>query len=118
MKNVRSRAKTEFFRKIDKDRIIELQSEKTFIGIRKSHTDCDSYTFKQNEVLMDKTIYWGFAVLESSKVLLYETNYDELQPNFGEKNIQLHYMKTDSLVISIDTKDIIKDLRNLRFVWL
>ena len=32
---------------------------------------------------------------------------------FGLENIQLHYMDTDSLIISVHTKDIIKDLNNL-----
>ena len=40
----------------------------------------DSYSFKQFEVLMDKPFYLGFAVLDLSKLLMYETYYDKLQP--------------------------------------
>ena len=61
---------------------------------------------------MDKPIYLGFTVLELSKLLMYETYYDKLQPYFGHENIQLHYMDTDSFVLSVNTKDIIKDLKN------
>ena len=35
---------------------------------------------------------------------MYETYYDILQPYFGEKNIQLHYIDTDSFVLSIKYK--------------
>ena len=45
---------------------------------------------------------------------MYETYYDKLQPYFGEKNIQLHYMDTDSFVLSINTENIIQDLHNLK----
>ena len=62
---------------------------------------------------MDKPIYLGFSVLELSKLLMYETYYDKLQPYFGLKNLQLHYMDTDSFVLSVKIKDIIKDLKNL-----
>ena len=62
---------------------------------------------------MDKPIYLGFAILELSKLLMYETYYDTLQPNFGEKNLQLHYMDTESFVLCVNTKDIIKDIKNL-----
>ena len=62
---------------------------------------------------LDKPIYLGFSVLELSKLLLYETYYDKLQPCFKEENIQLHYMDTDSFVLSVNTKDIIKNLENL-----
>ena len=62
---------------------------------------------------MDKPIYLGFSVLELSKLLMYETYYDILQPYFGQENIQLLYMDTDSFVLSINTKDIIRDLKNL-----
>ena len=89
----------------------------TFNGIHKSYENYDSYTFKQNEVLMDKPIYLGYSVLELSKLIMYETYYDKLQPYFGQENIQLHYMDTDSFILSVNTKDIIKDLKNLEDVF-
>ena len=36
---------------------------------------------------MDEAFYLGFAILELSKLWMYETYYDKLQPYFGEKNI-------------------------------
>ena len=42
-------------------------------GIHTSYTNYDSYTSKQNEVVTDKPIYLGFALLELSKLLMYET---------------------------------------------
>ena len=62
---------------------------------------------------MDKRIYLGFSVLELSKLLMYEIYYDKVQPYFGLENLQLHYMDTDSFVISVKTKDVITDLKNL-----
>ena len=60
---------------------------------------------------MDKPIYLGFTILELSKLLTNETYYDKV-PYFGEKNLQLHYMDTDSFVLSVETKIIFKDLKN------
>ena len=85
----------------------------TFNGIHKSYENCDSYTFKQNEVLMDKPIYLGFSVLELNKLLMYETYYDKLQPYLGQENIKLHYMDCDKFVRSIETQNIINNLKNL-----
>ena len=62
---------------------------------------------------MDKPIYVGFAILELSKLHMYETYYDTLQPYFGQENLQLHYFDTDGTFLSMKSKDIIKDLRNL-----
>ena len=117
MENVRNRLKTKFFKKDDYREIIKEQSKLTFNGIHKPYENCDSYTFKQNEVLMDKPIDLGFSVLELSKLLMYATYYDILQPCFGQENIQLHYMDTDSFVLSINTKDNIKDLKNLEEIF-
>ena len=66
---------------------------------------------------MDKPIYLGFTVLELSKLLLYETYYDKLQPYFGQVNFQLHYMDTGSFVLGVNTKDIIKDLKKLEDIF-
>ena len=117
MENVRNRLKINFIKKGNYRKIIEYQSKLTFNGIHKSYENCDSYTIKQNEVLLDKPFYLGFTVLELSKLLLYETYYDRLQPHFGQENVQLHYMDTDSFVLSVNTKDIIKDLKNLEYLF-
>ena len=76
----------------------------TFNGIHKSYENCDTYTFRQNEVLKDKPIYLGFTVLELSKLHMYETYYDILQPYYGQENIQLHYFDTDAFVLSLKTR--------------
>ena len=62
---------------------------------------------------MNKPFYMGFSVLELSMVLLYETYFDKLQPYFKQQNIQLHCMDTDSFVSSVNTKDVIKDLKSV-----
>ena len=86
MENVRNRLNIKFIKKDEYREIIKQQSKLAFNGIRKSYENCDSYTFKQNEVLMDKPIYLGFFVFELSKLLMYETYYDKLQPFIGQEN--------------------------------
>ena len=113
MENVRNRLKIKPIEKDDYNKIIKQQSKLTFNGIHKSYQNCDIYTFKYNEILMDKPIYLGFTVLELSKLLMYERYYDILQPYFGQENIQLHYVDMDAFVLSLNTNNIIKDLKNL-----
>ena len=43
---------------------------------------------------------------------MYETYYDILKPLFGQEITQLHYIDTDAFVLSMNTKDIIKALKN------
>ena len=117
METVRNLTKVEFIKKDDTDKILKQQSKLIFKGIHKSYENSDSYTFKQNGVLMDKPIYLGFSVLELSKLSMYETYYDKLQPYFKREKIQLHYMDTDSFVLTVNTKDIIKDLKNLEDIF-
>ena len=117
MENVRNRAKVEFIKKDDTDKIIKQQSKLTFNAGHMSYENYDSFTFEQNEVLMDKPKHPGFSVLELCNLLLCETYYDKFQSLFGEKNLQLQYMNTDSFMLSVNTKVIIKDLKNLEDIF-
>ena len=117
LENVRNRLGLELIEKDDIKKIIKQQSKLTFNGIQKSYEKYDSYTFKKNEVVMDKAIYVGFAILDLSKLHMYETYYDTLQPYFGQENLQLHYIDTDGMFLSMKTKDIIKDLKNLEDIF-
>ena len=57
MKNVRNRLETEFIEKQDNEEVLQQQSKLTFKGIQDFYTIYDSYTFKQNEFLMNKLFY-------------------------------------------------------------
>ena len=69
---------------------------------------------------MDEQIYLVFIVLKLSELLMCETYYVKLQPNFGEKFLPVHSMDADAFVLSLNTNDIVKDLQNLKgmFDWV
>ena len=111
MENVRNRCKIEIIKRDDYNKILRWQRKLTFNGICKSFGNCDSYLEKEYEILMYKPIYLGFAISELSKLHMYETYYDTLQPYFGQENLQLRYMDCDSFILSIKSENIIKDLK-------
>ena len=85
-KKFRNRSKIEFIKKQEKEKIIKWQYKLTFSGVHKSYEKYDSFMFKQSEVLIDKPIHLGIAILELSKMSMYEFFYDKFQLNFGEEN--------------------------------
>ena len=113
MKNVQIRLRLEIIKKDKYKKIVEQQSKMTFSGIHKSYEYCDGYSFKQNEIKMDKPIYLGLAVLELNKLQMHGTFYDKLQPYFGQEKSQLHYKDTDAFLLRMNTKDIFEDSKNL-----
>ena len=117
LENVRNRLELELIKKDNIKKIITQKSKLTFNGIQRSYENSDSYTFKKNEIVMDKAIYVGFAILELSKLHMYETYYDTVQPYFGQDNLQLHYIDTDGVILSMKTENIIKDLKNLEDIF-
>ena len=106
LENVRNRLDLELIKKDNSKKIVDQQSKLTFDGIQKTYENYYSFTYKKNEIVMDKAIYVGFAILELSKLHMYETYYDTLQPYFGQKSLQLHYIDTDGMILSMKTKDI------------
>ena len=40
---------------------------------------------KKTEILMNKPVYLGLAILELSKILMYEFWYDYVKPKYGKK---------------------------------
>ena len=90
LENVRNRLNLELIEKDIIKKFFNQQSKLTFCGIQKTYENYYSFTFKKNEVVMDKAIYVGFAILELSKLHMYETYYDTLQSYFGQEKLQLH----------------------------
>ena len=66
---------------------------------------------KKVEVKMNKPICLGQAILDISKILMYEFWYDYSKSKYGDK-AQLCYMDTDSFVIYIKTDYFFKDIND------
>ena len=78
----------------------------------------DSVRFSENligvemgktEITMKKPVYLGQAILDLSKLVMYEFHYDYMVPKYGSK-VKLCYMDTDSFVYHIKTHDFYKDI--------
>ena len=115
--NLRNRLRLDLIEKDDIKKIIKQQSKLTFNGIQKSYENYDSKTIKQNEVVMDKAIFAGFTIFELSKLHLHQTDYDTLQPYFGQENLHLHYIDTDGMILKLKTENIIHHLKNLEDIF-
>ena len=66
---------------------------------------------RKTEVLMDKPIAVGQALLDISKTLMYELWYDYLKPKYQDK-VKLCYMDTDSSFIYVETDNFYEDVAN------
>ena len=40
---------------------------------------------KKTQVKMNKLIYLGFSILDSSRIVMYELRYDYIKPKYGKK---------------------------------
>ena len=66
---------------------------------------------KKVEVKMNKPIYFGQAILDISKILMYKFWYNYIKPKCGDE-ARLCYMDTDSFITYIKTEDFQKDIAN------
>jgi hypothetical protein len=64
-------------------------------------------------VKLNKPIYIGMAILDLSKLHMYQFYYDVLKKQYGDK-IKMIYTDTDSYVIYVETEDLYDDLNNLK----
>ena len=109
MENVRERVNIQILLHTNIDQIIKRQSKLSFKGIVNHYSEFSVYKYDKEKTVFDKPIYLGFSVLELSKLLMYEFYYHKLQPYYSS-SVKLHYMDTDSFILSIKTGDLINDL--------
>ena len=58
----------------------------------------------KTEIKINKSVYLRQAILDLSKMLMYEFHYDYMRPRYGSK-VKLCYMDPDSFVYEIETED-------------
>ena len=72
-------------------------SKPTFKNITR-YKDYSQIEYIKKKIEYDSPVYVGVTVLELSKLHMYDVFYNILQPSL--KDLQLHYMDTDSFVLS------------------
>ena len=99
-------------------KLIATEQRRKKLTFKPNYDSCKQFNYdlmaiemKTTEVLMNKPIAVGQAILDISKTLMYEFWYDYLKPKYQD-NIKLCYMDTDSFRIQIETDDFFKDISN------
>ena len=64
---------------------------------------------KKTDVLTNKPVYLGHSILELSKIVTYEFQYDYVKPKYVKK-VKLCYMGMDSFFVYIKADDVYKDI--------
>ena len=67
------------------------------------------YEMGKIKITVNKPVYLGQAILDLSKIKMYEFHYDYMIPKYGDK-LKLCYMDTNSFVYDIETEDFYKDV--------
>ena len=63
----------------------------------------------KTQIIFNKPIYLGAAILDISKTLIYELHYDYIKPKYGDR-AKLLFTDTDSLCYEIKTEDFYNDI--------
>ena len=115
IENIRRRLNLDLIDKSDIHRILNRLSKLSFDDKIAEYEKFNLYSFNKETIKFTKPIYVGFSVLELSKLLMYEWYYDKMQPYFGEDNLELHYLDTDSFIFSFKPiKSLIEDLKHFK----
>ena len=77
----------------------QLLSEPNYHAIEWFSENLVAVEMRKTKVKMNKLIYLGMAILDISKILLYEFWYGYLKPKYEDK-IKLCYMNTDLFLLS------------------
>ena len=84
-------------------------SEPNFMSSKCFSENLMAIEMRKIKITMNKPVCLGQAILDISKLLMYEFYYDYLKPKYGDK-LRLCYMDTDSFIIHIQTEDFYKDI--------
>ena len=63
------------------------------------------------ELLLNRPIYVGFAVLDLRKTLMYDFHYNFIKKEYPKSKSMLLFTDTDSLTYKVETDDIYEDFR-------
>ena len=95
----------------DEKRVIKYQSKPNFVNTVSFTDTLQAVKMEKKTINFNKPTYVGIAVLELSKLTMYEFYYNCLKNKYGD-NLELILMDTDSFFLCIKTEDFWEDVKN------
>ncbi|XP_050497528.1 uncharacterized protein LOC126878705 [Diabrotica virgifera virgifera] len=74
------------------------------------HENLVAIELKKSEVCFNKPLYIGAAILDISKLCMYDFHYNFMLPTMGEENCSLLYMDTDSFIYELQCSDAYREV--------
>jgi len=108
MENLRGRQNIRLI--ADPDKATKAVSKPTYVQSEIINEDLVMVKASRLRTLLNKPIFTGFAILELSKLVMYEFHYDYILPKYGPVNAQLLFTDTDSLTYLLKTDDLYDDM--------
>ena len=107
MENLRKRVNVKLVN--DVKQLKKLTASPSFDHFRFFINELVAVNMKKPTLYLNRPIYVGFAILDPSKVLMYDFHYNYIKAKYGEKATLL-FTDTDSLCYNIQTEDINRDM--------
>jgi hypothetical protein len=107
MENLRNRVNVKFVK--DKTKLAKLTARTSFDSFRIFSEDLAAVNMKKRTLYLNRPNYVGFTILDLSKVLMYQFQYEYVKQNYGA-NAKLLFTDTHSLWYEVKTHDIYKDM--------
>ncbi|XP_067947655.1 uncharacterized protein [Watersipora subatra] len=106
MENVRKRIDVELTTKMNRKQ--KLINKPRFKCKKEFNENLAAILMSKSTVTLNKPIYVGQAILDLSKLLMYEFFYDDIRRRYPDARMM--YTDTDSLVLLIETEDFYKEM--------
>ena len=108
MENVRGRKNIELVH--TERRMKKISAKPNFTSFTIFNKDLVAAHCLKSTILLNKPIFVGFAILDLSKLLMYDFHYGYIKKKYGS-DAELCFTDTDSLLYDIKCKDIYKDMQ-------
>ena len=107
MENIRNRVNVKLVNNEEKAR--KLIAKPNYKHCKVFSENLISIHMKKTSLLMNKPVYLGACILDLSKTIMYDFNYNYIKPMYKDK-AKLLFTDTDSLMYEIETEDFYKDI--------
>ena len=108
MENVRNRVNVRLI--ADPNKLTKAVSKPSFRQSEIINPDLVMVKASRGKIMLNKPIAVGFAILELSKLIMYQFYYDVMKRKYGDK-CSLLFTDTDSLCMAIQTEDWFGDMQ-------